>query len=613
MRIAMTRRKLFLVLWSLLLVSVAVSAQTSTPFTWTAQDALGRRIGTSEQYGPHRNGKTVGMFFVIWHGAHGYDRYETLPDMDVLTPRPNDTLSPYDIQKLLDADPQHPKYGPVGAFHHWGEPYLGYYVANDEWVIRKHAQMLTDAGVDVIIFDMTNEVIYLPIVKKILDTYRKIREEGNDTPQISCLFHTLLPNGKETLKKMYDNIYSKGLYEELWFRWEGKPLVFCPREALTPEMDAFFTTRHCWFDSREPWFRDGHKCCPWADYYPQGYGWDEDPQKAEMVSVAPATHPTDRKDGVRRVGRSFHDGKQPLTKAEQRSGEGLHFNEQFSRAMELDPEFIFFTGWNEWSAMRFINRGEILTLADNECKIGDSYFCDDYNHEYSRDLEPLRGDFGDNYYYQLCDFIRRYKGVDPVKPYTKRHKIDMEDFSCWETVESSFTDDRGDTFHRDHFGYGRIGRLTNVTGRNDIVEAKVAHDGRTIWFYVRTQDPLSPRTDKKWMRLFIDVQGNELGNWEGFQYRINDQCGPHQTTLEKSTNGWHWTKIADLDYRCEANELVIAIPMEAIHIDDPKRFSLEFKWIDNAVEEGDIQECLSDGDAAPNGRFRYNYRFLKTS
>ena len=64
-------------------------------------------------------------------------------------------------------------------------------------------------------------------------------------------------------------------------------LVFCPREALTPEMDAFFTTRHCWFDSREPWFRDGQRCCPWADYYPQNYGWDEDPNVAEMMSVAP--------------------------------------------------------------------------------------------------------------------------------------------------------------------------------------------------------------------------------------------------------------------------------------------------------------------------------------
>ena len=102
-------------------------------------------------------------------------------------------------------------------------------------------------------------------------------------------------------------------------------------------MDAFFTTRHCWFDSREPWFRDGQRCCPWADYYPQNYGWDEDPNVAEMMSVAPATHPTDRRDRVQRIGRSFHNGRQPLTEAEQRSGEGLHFNEQFSRAMEVDP------------------------------------------------------------------------------------------------------------------------------------------------------------------------------------------------------------------------------------------------------------------------------------
>ena len=246
----------------LLSITGGAAAAQVVPPTWTAQDALGRTIGTDAQYGKPRPGKTVGMFFVVWHGAHGYDHYEARPDMDVIVPGKNDTLSPYDIQKLLDERPDAPQYGPVGAFHHWGEPYLGYYVANDEWVIRKHAQMLSDAGVDVIIIDMTNEVIYLPIVTKLMEVYRKMRSEGNRTPQISCVFHTLLPNGKETLKKMYDNIYSKGLYEELWFRWQGKPLVFCPREALTPEMDAFFTTRHCWFDSREPWFRDGQRCCP---------------------------------------------------------------------------------------------------------------------------------------------------------------------------------------------------------------------------------------------------------------------------------------------------------------------------------------------------------------
>ena len=52
-----------------------------------------------------------------------------------------------------------PAFGPEHAFHHWGEPYLGYYVANDEWVIRKHAQMLTDAGVDVLFFDTQRSTV----------------------------------------------------------------------------------------------------------------------------------------------------------------------------------------------------------------------------------------------------------------------------------------------------------------------------------------------------------------------------------------------------------------------------------------------------------------------
>ena len=594
----------------LLSITGGAAAAQVVPPTWTAQDALGRTIGTDAQYGKPRPGKTVGMFFVVWHGAHGYDHYEARPDMDVIVPGKNDTLSPYDIQKLLDERPDAPQYGPVGAFHHWGEPYLGYYVANDEWVIRKHAQMLSDAGVDVIIIDMTNEVIYLPIVTKLMEVYRKMRSEGNRTPQISCVFHTLLPNGKETLKKMYDNIYSKGLYEELWFRWQGKPLVFCPREALTPEMDAFFTTRHCWFDSREPWFRDGQRCCPWADYYPQNYGWDEDPNVAEMMSVAPATHPTDRRDRVQRIGRSFHNGRQPLTEAEQRSGEGLHFNEQFSRAMEVDPDFLFFTGWNEWSAMRFINQGEILTLANNECKIGDSYFCDDYNHEYSRDIEPLRGGFGDNYYYQLCDFIRRYKGVEPIEVHSDIHRIDPGDMTTWQQVKAVYADDRGDTFHRDHFGYGRIGQLINTTGRNDIVEAKMANDGKTLWFYVRTDRPITSCTDPKWMRLFIDVKGSGLPDWEGFQYAVgNPAADGSKTALSRSRNGWNWEKIADLDYRVSDNEMVVAVPFAAIGMKNPKSFTVDFKWIDNAVDQGDIQQCLSDGDAAPTGRFRYRYIF----
>ncbi|HAY31873.1 MAG TPA: hypothetical protein DCX97_10265, partial [Alistipes sp.] len=71
----------------------------------------------------------------------------------------------------------------------------------------------------------------------------------------------------------------------------------------------------------------------------------------------------------------------------------------------------------------------------------------------------------------------------------------------------------------------------------------------------------------------------------------------------------NWEKIADLDYRVSDNEMVVAVPFAAIGMKNPKSFTVDFKWIDNAVDQGDIQQCLSDGDAAPNGRFRYRYIF----
>ena len=606
-------KKLYL---SILLATALTTPQTlfcappaTRPQTWTAQDALGRTIGSTEQYGAPRPGKTVGMFFVIWHGTSGYDTYmKQLPDEGVRIPQPTDTLSPYDNQKLMTENPQNPQYGPQWVFHHWGEPYLGYYLADDDWVIRKHAQMLTDAGVDVIIVDLTNAVIYLPQLKNLCKVYTQIREAGGRTPQLSFIFNT---QARETVQRLYDNFYAKGLYKDLWFYWKGKPLILCPPQDVTPQFADFFTIRHSWFCSLPEWewFGDGRDKWPWADYYPQNAGWHESPDKPEAVSVAPATHPITDGGRVRRVGRSYHNGQQP-DKAHQHSEQGLCFAEQFSRAMELDPEFVFFAGWNEWTAIRIINHNDFLKCGDRDLKEGDTYFWDLYNHEYSRDIEPLRGGFGDNYYYQLCDFIRRYKGVEPIEVHSDIHRIDPGDMTTWQQVKAVYADDRGDTFHRDHFGYGRIGQLINTTGRNDIVEAKMANDGKTLWFYVRTDRPITPCTDPKWMRLFIDVKGSELPDWEGFQYAVgNPAADGSKTALSRSRNGWNWEKIADLDYRVSDNEMVVAVPFAAIGMKNPKSFTVDFKWIDNAVDQGDIQQCLSDGDAAPNGRFRYRYIF----
>ena len=120
-------KKLYL---SILLATALTTPQTlfcappaTRPQTWTAQDALGRTIGSTEQYGAPRPGKTVGMFFVIWHGTSGYDTYmKQLPDEGVRIPQPTDTLSPYDNQKLMTENPQNPQYGPQWVFHHWENP-----------------------------------------------------------------------------------------------------------------------------------------------------------------------------------------------------------------------------------------------------------------------------------------------------------------------------------------------------------------------------------------------------------------------------------------------------------------------------------------------------------
>lgn len=39
-------------------------------------------------------------------------------------------------------------FGPVGAFHYWSEPALGYYSSLDKSVIRTHMTQLAEAGVD---------------------------------------------------------------------------------------------------------------------------------------------------------------------------------------------------------------------------------------------------------------------------------------------------------------------------------------------------------------------------------------------------------------------------------------------------------------------------------
>ena len=108
--------------------------------TWTATDALGRALPGFDECGPRKGNRVVGMFYFVTHNNNGAKQ------------------GPFDVTKILAADPEHPKWG--GGTHYWGEPEAGYYIMKDEWIIRRHARQLCDAGVDLIVLDNTNDHIY---------------------------------------------------------------------------------------------------------------------------------------------------------------------------------------------------------------------------------------------------------------------------------------------------------------------------------------------------------------------------------------------------------------------------------------------------------------------
>jgi hypothetical protein len=546
--------------------------------TWVATDALGRGVATHDITGDVRKDKTVGIFYFTWLGQH---------DRDV-----------FDISRILAANPKEPKWGPPGAFHWWGEPLFGYYQSADEWVIRRHAQMLTDAGVDVIILDVTNARTYAKVYLTICKVYERMRERGQRTPQLCFIANSV---SARTVHRLYDEFYAKKLYPDLWFRWRGKPLLLAPEEGLRPEVREFFTIRRSWaWTKGQAWFGDGRDKWPWLDHTPQRAGWHDSPDAPEEISVAVAEHP------VSNIGRSFHKRQEPEP-GERATARGLYFAEQWRRALKVDPSFVFVTGWNEWVAQRFVADGSGNPhMLGHPTARGESFFVDEYSPEFSRDIEPMTGGHGDSYYYQLVDNVRRYKGTRPIPPVSAGPVTIDGKFDDWAEVGPEFRDTIGDPARRDAEGFDPKTRYRNVTGRNDLVVAKVSFDARNVYFYIRTREPITPATEKNWMLLFIDADHDAKTGWLGYDFVVNRaDVRADVTTLERAGgHDYSWRKTADVAYRVSGNELELSIPRAALGITKLPA-TIDFKWADNIQQTGDATDFTLNGDTAPEDRFNY--------
>ena len=99
----------------------------------------------------------------------------------------------------------------------------------------------------------------------------------------------------------------------------------------------------------------------------------------------------------------------------------------------------------------------------------------------------MKGGYTDNYYMQMAQNIRRYKGVRPIPELNGLHPDqNRRRFRDWSEVDVEYRDTVGDTVHRDYDGYGGL-HYKNDSGRNDIVTCKVAVDDDQRLFLRRNQ------------------------------------------------------------------------------------------------------------------------------
>ena len=566
---------------------------------YAATDDLDRTMYTSADVGAY--GSTgehyVGLFYFLWQGEHG--------DSGI-----------FDLQKIIDkvgveaaGSTKCGLYGGVGAMHWFAEPLYGYYYANDAWVHRKHAELLTQANIDFLYFDTTNGYPYLHNAKSLMKCLHELNEQGFDAPQV--VFYTN-SSAENVIRQVYNDIYKNGLYEDTWFKINGKPVIIGPMEA---NIDDFFTMK------QNQWPNDASKIngWPWMDFtwpsrlYRSAYDFD-----GAAISVSIAQHSgtvafsdSSLYNNHTNRGRSFFGKRANNATLQERydawkadpslTNQGLNFQAQFDRAIDTDAMYILVTGWNEWVAQRQNTNSDRI------------WFVDTSSMEFSRDSEMMRGGYFDNYYIQLAYNVQKAKGAAPVVVQDARTPINVTgEFDQWDAISFTYHDAVGDTVDRDATGFGRT-KYTNTSGRNDINASKVAADSKNVYFYVECAEPI-PMYDNEtsWMKLYIDADSNGNTGWYGYDFIVNYNVKSELvTTVAKyngSNNAYSFEVVGEVPFRVKENKMMIEVPQEMLGVKGYKELCFQFKWADSETVYDEMEDFYCDGDVAPLGRMNYVFQ-----
>lgn len=577
--------------------------------TWVATDLLGRKLPDNNVVGDIREGKDIGLFYWTWHAQRGYTGTAISNNQNVVDNYVGDIN---EIKNKMN----YAGWGNPGA---WNESVYGHYTGFDTWVMRKQLELLSAAGVDFVATDCSNSNnVFASGHMYLMREMHKMRSLGYNVPKITFI----LPwsaNASTTydLENLYTGFYGSGLYSDCWYYLDGKPLIMAypggdllistgnsALDEVHKEISEFFT-----FRGTQPGYKVGQTVeqqWPWLEVAPQHGFMKKADGSYEIVAVSTAQNSNDEvvsytaMNGEGVYGRSYTYKDKHKKLSDTSVFYGYNFQEQWDNAFKIDPDIVFITGWNEWIAGHFADGGGTTVEAA---------YVDQWIDEYSRDIEPTKGQLKDTYYMQMVSNIRKFKGVSPTPVSENAKTVDVKgDFEQWSDVGPEFIGFKGGVEPRNGDGYNGV-KYVNNTGRNDIVLSKASHDAEKVYFYAETAEALSPSSDNHWMRLYINADRKYSTGWEGYDYIVN-RVSPtaDELVVEKcvgSNNSWKWEQVATAPYSVQGNKLMLEIPKSVLELD--AQVDIEFKWHDNGVDDGNILDFYTNGDCAPVGRYAYRY------
>ena len=527
---------------------------------------------TSVSAGETGKKKDVGIFYFVWLGQH-----------------PGQQKGIYDISKLLKEAPEDlwaapegtPK-SPAGQFHFWGEPLYGYYDSRDPWVVTRHVELLMNAGIDYLMFDTTNAVVYPESISVVLNVLKKFASQGFDVPKVA--FYTNSASGR-SVQMIYDNFVKSGEWDGLFYSPKGKPMVVgltkknkssdqgTNPDYISDELQEIFDVR----ESQWPNAPYDENAFPWMS-------WDN-PQRIHngVISVSVSQHSVETvtfSDTTTCRGRGWDAKTHKEIKEDFRNGRNFRNQWQtvFDNIDRIDNVFV--TGWNEWIALKLLNGKK------------EAIFVDLFNEEFSRDAEMMRGGYGDNFYMLLAENVRRYKGDCGVA--AQKGKV--------------FRDFEGDALVRDFKNFDGSGRYIDSSARNDIVEITVSESAAAVTFEVRTASDVVPyaQGDLNWMNILVRTDDSSDKAFE-YDYVINRYPTVNGvTTVERICADGRKVLSGKATYSVSGDILRVTVPFEALGLDSGD-VHFGFKVADNVADPDDIMEYYVSGDSAPIGRLSFDY------